>query len=364
MDGATGATGATGTAGTNGATGVTGATGPASTVAGPTGAIGATGAASMVPGPTGATGAGGSQGISGPTGATGSEGASDLLTIDPSARFDGLGRFTLTGAAYSPSGVAGVEVFAEVDGQQTDLGSATLQPGGSFTFVDAVGTHAQSGITAVATDAAGHQVGQAATFALTAGIAGEAYRAEEDGFDATTGAPLGSTFYLGNGREYFGSTTSPEPGGITSYAYSGGVYFNGKAFSSFTDSYASDGTLVEHVEDNRDGSHAISVEAPGQSVGSIGTDTFQATGQANTAFVFTPGFGQDAINGFMASGPGHDTLELAASDFSSIADVLRHTQNTAGGAVIHDPTSGDTVQLSGVAKADLSAHRQDFRLGA
>ncbi len=81
--------------------------------------------------------------------------------------------------------------------------------------------------------------------------------------------------------------------------------------------------------------------------------------------MFEPGYGVDTVLGFKAAGAHHDTLDFAASDFSTIANVLRHTQNTAAGAVIHDPTgNGDTVRLAGVSKQDLATHRHDFTLHA
>lgn len=106
------------------------------------------------------------------------------------------------------------------------------------------------------------------------------------------------------------------------------------------------------------------VDAPAQSVESGYYDTFRNQNQPDTNFVFSPGFGYDQVHGFMAAGGGHDVLVLPASDFTNIADVLRHTQDTGGSAVIHDPTSGDAILVAGVSKDELVHNRQDFSFHA
>ena len=40
--------------------------------------------------------------------------------------------------------------------------------------------------------------------------------------------------------------------------------------------------------------------------------------------------------------------------------MLRDTQNTPNGALIHDNTSGDTLLLAGVSKGELAQHKADF----
>ena len=75
-------------------------------------------------------------------------------------------------------------------------------------------------------------------------------------------------------------------------------------------------------------------------------------GRANTRFVFGPGDGQATVGGFFVEGRGHSVLELPASDFTSLADVLRHTASGPGGAVITDPETGDVVRLAGVSRAE------------
>lgn len=77
------------------------------------------------------------------------------------------------------------------------------------------------------------------------------------------------------------------------------------------------------------------------------------------AVVFAPGFGREALCGFTASRPDHDTLGRAASDF---AGRLRRTVDVARGTVIHDPATGGALLVVGVSSARLRQHRGDIAL--
>lgn len=109
---------------------------------------------------------------------------------------------------------------------------------------------------------------------------------------------------------------------------------------------------------------ALATGAPnaGETLQSTSDDTFINGGQPDTTFVFHPGFGQDLVGGFLVGGAGHDMLSLPSSDFASIAAVLHDTASTPGGAVIHDPATGDALTLAGVSRADLVRQRGDIAL--
>ena len=116
------------------------------------------------------------------------------------------------------------------------------------------------------------------------------------------------------------------------------------------------------LSDNGNGTHDLTLLASDHTVFSIANDTFYNNGQSNTRFFLQPGFNYDAIQDFVVGGLGHSIIDLPHSDFANIADVLRHTHNTAIGAVIDDPSSGDSLQISGVSKAALVHHKTDFAL--
>ncbi len=108
--------------------------------------------------------------------------------------------------------------------------------------------------------------------------------------------------------------------------------------------------------------HMTTATAPGQTLTSTANDKFDAHGQADTTFVFKPGFGQDIVQNFVTGGDAHDILSLPSADFASIAAVLRNTHTLDGSAVITDPTTHDTIKLVGVSKHDLKANPGDLTL--
>ena len=132
------------------------------------------------------------------------------------------------------------------------------------------------------------------------------------------------------------------------------------------DTYSADGSeLLTSTNYKKDGSQVINVAASGLTLHSNFFDTFNNHGAPNNAFVFDPGHGLDVVNQFRVNGTDHDSLSFLGSDFGStpvaqLASVLANTTNTAQGAVITDPTSGDTVRLAGITKAELKVNQGDF----
>ena len=234
-------------------------------------------------------------------------GAEDTLSLDSTVRYEGNGTFALSGQASSPSGVKAVDITASVDGVATDLGDATIGPGGAFTFSDPVGATHQFGLTATLVDDAGGTTQVAGDFGLRAGLTCGVNAAREVATDAAGNVTATTVFRSGGSRQ-------------------------------------------------------VDVKAAGQTIQSSTDATFHDHQAADTTFVFTPGYGRDVLGGFLLDGGDHDTLSLPSNDFSSFAEVLRQTSDTPNGATIHDPTSGDTLTLAGVSRTELSQHRQDVRL--
>ena len=232
----------------------------------------------------------------------------DAVSIDQAVTF-GKGTFTLAGSASSAAGVAGVEISAVLnDGSVQDLGAATVNGDGSWTFADKIGANQQSFITATETDGAGVRTSSADPgFSLTGGL-------RQDGFVARQ----------------------------TTYTDGGNTETSVSLFRA-------------------GGSRLADVLKPGQTFTSDFFDTFENHGAPNNTFVFDPGHGLDVVQQFRLDGADHDSLSFAGSDFgNSIAEVLQNSHNAKGGVVILDPTSGDTVKLTGITKQQLSANRGDF----
>ena len=110
----------------------------------------------------------------------------------------------------------------------------------------------------------------------------------------------------------------------------------------------------------QNGSQIVNVRAPGLTIDSGSFATINNGGEASTNFVFDRGFGIDVVNGFQSAGLGHDVIDLPASDFTSIADVLHNTGDIEGSVWITDPKTGDAIRFAGVTTAELKAHPNDF----
>ena len=265
---------------------------------------------------------------------------------------------TLTGTVVPSAGATIVRVDIFEDGNK--IGTATLDgTTWSYAFSQPAGFH--TGLTAVATDSQGLQTSTPTNFDLTTGVTGEPYKTVQDNYDANANF-LGQTFFKPSGVVFLKSTYKALPNGESSYIYKGGSFFDGKDFTSFTDTVSANGDLETHIEFNKDGSHYQEIDANKQTVTALGTDSF-VDNAAKTTFVFNPGFGQDAIYGFKATGADHDTLQIS-SGAGSLAQVLSSaTSDGQGGTLLHLGAT-DPIDLVNITKAELKAHHGDFVVGA
>ena len=219
----------------------------------------------------------------------------------------------LTGSVAAVGGPASVEVF---DGDPArggrDLGAATVADDGTWRFSADLGAGRFGAITAVATDGTGATATATAPFDLATALLGLPYRAVEHDHGAD-----GSERFVAYGRR---GTVLASGGGA------GGAGL------------------------------AAAVGQP--RITSLHDD---ATSAGAERFVFDPGSGHAAVTGFAVSGPGHDILDLAASPFRTLAQVLNHTDMVGGEATLHmNPQVSLTI--IGVTKADLGAHPGVFAL--
>lgn len=266
---------------------------------------------------------------------------------------------TLTGTVAAATGatVAGVELFLGTK----DIGAATLNGDGtwSYDFDQKKGFH--TGITAVATDSQGLQTSAPSDYDLTTGVTGEPYKVVQDRYDASADF-LGQDFFKPSGVVYLKSTYAALPDGGSSFTYKGGSFFDGKDYTSFTDNLTANGDLTTHIENDKDGSHAQEIDANKQTVTALGNDTF-ADYASSTRFIFGMNDGEEAIYGFKATGADHDTLQLSSSA-GALAQVLaKATSDGQGGTMLHVGT-GETVDLINITKAELKAHKGDFSFSA
>ncbi len=231
---------------------------------------------------------------------------SDTVEIDATVTY-GRGVFSLTGGTSSAAGVKSVEISADVDGVTSDLGAATVNQGGTFSFSDRIGAHTQGHITATETDGAGGMTSSQAAYSLN-GILSDG-RAEQVSYTADGSSEAAVTRFGANGRS------------------------------------------------------VTQVKASGQTVDLQPFEIVSNHHDASTTYVFSRGDELDVIDGFKVDGVGHNTLDLPSGDFKNLADVLRHTGDVNGSAFITDPKTGDAIRLAGVTTAELKAQPKDFSFG-
>lgn len=87
------------------------------------------------------------------------------------------------------------------------------------------------------------------------------------------------------------------------------------------------------------------------------SETITATVGGRDNFVFTTSFGHDTVTGFDFG--GDDIIKFDTSMFTSLQDVLDHTADVGGNAVI-TASATDTITLQGVTKAQLN--QSDFHI--
>lgn len=284
------------------------------------------------------------------------------LAFDPSVSFSSPTSVTFTGTVSDNAGVASVVLF---EGAET-LGLATLNGDGTWSFTTHLARGFHGGFSAVATDTSGNSASAPSNFDLTTGVKSpipdQPYTAIQDRYDAS-GNSLGQTFFKHNGAVLFSSSYTALPHGGSAYAYSGGSYFRGLPYASFTDLYApAGGQAVVEILDNTDGTHMITAEKNGVALHSIGSDTMIGSG-SNTRFVFSAGFGQDTIANFVIGGPGHDTLVLPSTDMARLAHSIASAHTVHGDTTINLGHQ-DTITLQNVSVAELKAHPGDFKFHA
>ncbi|SFV13732.1 beta strand repeat-containing protein [Bradyrhizobium arachidis] len=125
----------------------------------------------------------------------------------------------------------------------------------------------------------------------------------------------------------------------------------GTPYVSEHDVYDATGFLKSKDQVALDGTHTRTVYSSGAD------ESFTSSGSETLVFKFD--FGHDTIASFDF---GSDHVEIDSTAFTSVSDMLQnHTTDTAAGAVIDDG-HGNTLTFSGLSKADLISHQQDFEL--
>lgn len=156
-----------------------------------------------------------------------------------------------------------------------------------------------------------------------------------------------------------GPSASSLDGTIVETLPDGGQRITRLLTASQATTFDAEGRLVGYTQTQTDGTHFTEIDARGQTVAALGNDTF--SNQAHrTTFTFDHGFGTEIITGFHVAGPGHDVIDLPASDAGRLAQILAHGTSSADGSAVLHLGRDDSITLVGVGLADVQAHPRDF----
>lgn len=261
---------------------------------------------------------------------------------------------TLTGTAEANSVV---KVF---DGTK-QIGTATANDKGAWTYAADNLADGQHSFTSTASDAAGNLSKASAAVGLNV--------------DTHTGGNTADSAFSGlyqkwNDTVSFKGTADPYSQ-IT-------IYDNGKG-SVGTVKAASDGTwsltTKSAVSDTVHNFTTKVVDSSGQTstgsgsaiLGTHGADTLKSTSGNDVltgnggrdTFVFAPNFGKDVITDFQEAGRSHDVVQFSKSVFDNFADVLAHASQS-GQDVLINAGGGHTLTLKDTKLASLDKYDFHF----
>ena len=274
------------------------------------------------------------------------------VSFDPSVSVSGQ-TVTMTLITTAQAGIRNLHVFEGT----TDLGAATLNDDGTWSFALSNGSGFHTDLTAVVTDNQGLQASAPSYYDLTTGVRGQPYKVEQDSYDPSSYAYEGSTYFKRNGTVYLQSAYTALPEGGATYTYTGGTFFDDKVYTSFADTYDTDGNLTQHVENNADGSHYFEIDGADQTVKALGSDVFSDNAES-TRFIFGHQDGHETIYGFQAAAADHDTLSMVHTDAAALANILASGHNDSTGSAVLNFGHGTVVTLAGVDIAEV--HLKDF----
>jgi uncharacterized repeat protein (TIGR03803 family) len=167
-------------------------------------------------------------------------------------------------------------------------------------------------------------------------------------------AEANSTVQIFDGSQLFGTAIADASG---NWSLQGNV--RGNAIAHFTETstdaagntFSSTGETLfaQRANVTLTGGSGADVLIAGQN------DTLTGGGGRDT-FVFNPHFGKDVITDF---NPALDVLNISSTLFSNVSDLLAHSTDAKGNAVIH-ADAADTITLIGVSVADLAANPTDI----
>jgi hypothetical protein len=183
------------------------------------------------------------------------------------------GELTFSGAVSDQLGGIAVTLFNGA----TEIGAATVNASAetwSLTLAPPAGIYKYP--TAIATDSAGNPNSAIPPFTFVAGITGKPYTTIEDTVDAS-GATTGQQYFNANGSLYLSMHVTQLVGGEI-LAFSGGSFFTGLDYSSYSNTYSA-GALYSKTYDGVTGKPYVTIEDTFDPSGAMtGQQYFNANG--------------------------------------------------------------------------------------
>jgi hypothetical protein len=281
--------------------------------------------------------------------------AGPAVTFNTGVAFSHPTKATLTGTVSDPTGVTSLEVFSG----SKDLGAATIHKNGNWTFAATLSRGFHDAISVEATDGIGNTSSTPAPFELQTGIRGQPYTTQETDLNSL-GQDVGETYTQADGGVYLQDVIVNKPNGALIVDYASGSYFDSLGYFFQTFDISPNGAVDQQIFYNNDGTHSEVGSANNQRLVALGDDTMTGGGNRET-FVFKANPGDETITDFNATGPGHDTIALQHSHFTSFAQVLNDAMQQSGANTVialgpHSSITLDNVAVSSLTRNDFTFH--------
>jgi hypothetical protein len=267
---------------------------------------------------------------------------------------------TTTADAFLLKGTAEANSTVSVFDGGKQVGTATANSGGLWSFAtdhEADGSHS---FTVNAADAAGNTSAASAAKVVLVDSPSAAHTVgitnlfETDGSIVTVKgiADAFSQVKIFDGNTVVGTVSAGSSGAwsyTTSSAVSNSVHtYKAQELDSNGHAVATSGAAIL----GSTGANTLTSTA--------GNDLFVGNGHPDT-FLFSSNFGNDVIKDFNANGwsRGHDVIQFSKSVFDNFADVLSHATQSGQNVVIKD-SAGDSLTLMNVKLSALDKHDFHF----
>ncbi|ABE63773.1 hypothetical protein Nham_3027 [Nitrobacter hamburgensis X14] len=284
------------------------------------------------------------------------------------------GKVVSDGVAHSGhvslAGTAEAHSTVKVYDGTTQIGTATANDKGAWTYDAAALKDGSHQFSAKAMDLTGNISGASKAQGLTVDTHTDGSSGGSSGHHGGgLSADFTSMFHNGNDTVTFKGTADPysqisiydngkgDALGVAKAGADGKWSFNTKsAVSDTVHNFTAEVTNKAGHTGSSSGSAILGTGGNDVLKSTSGNDLFHGHGGHDT-FVFAPNFGADVITDFRASGRSHDVVQFSKSVFDNFADVLSHAAQS-GHDVAIDSGGGNTLTLKDTKLAALD--KTDF----